>query len=1806
MRVVPDLIAEQAAATPAAVAVLDGDRRLTYGELIGWADEVAVLLRARGAGRDVPVGVVGTRSIEYVAGALGVLRAGACYVPIDENYPAERREVMLADAGIGTVLDRATVAACAVTSPSAPAMPSEWSPGTGDLAYVVYTSGSTGTPKGVCVEHGGLANLLRWHHATYHVGPADRYLLAAGIGFDVAVSELWECLTGGATAVIADEATKRSPKQLRDFIIDTGITHADLPTALCTELLALPWPAETALRAMRTGGEQLLTRPPRGLPFALFNMYGPAEATVNVTCGRVEPGPGVPTIGRPFAGASVHIRDDRGIDVPEGAPGELYLGGPGVARGYLGRPDLTAERFLDEPAAGRLYRTGDLVRRRGDGELEYLGRADDQVQIRGFRVEPSEVQATLATHPGVTAAAVIAATDAVGAVCLAAFYVPHDDGPNPATIRRWLADRLPAQMVPATVRDIVTLPVTPNGKIDRKALRALVSADRTPGAPARDATEELLVRIWTEVLGFAVGIDDPFDELGGHSLTAMRIIARISDRCGTDVAAERFFGSLTIADLAAEIGSCAPRSTESNPIAAGSAKSATGALRPSNPNLFADDDADSGTPRPSASIPRAENEPAAPIGTSRMPEPNPDADKESESTAHDTAPLTSVQSRYWFLDQFAADRTLYTISDGFAIDGVIDEQTLRRTLDEVVRRHAGLRTAIVDGPDGPRQQVSPAVSIDFESHDLRANPAAAQQVFETLAARPFDLAAPPLLRAALARLGERSWQLGLTAHHIAFDGWSVDVLLREIAAIYPAVAAKQSAPLGHPLPTTVEVAAWEQARDHTADLNYWTGVLDGAPAVLDLPTDHARPPAPSFRGKTVTRRMPAEISTAIERLARAEDASPFMVVLTALYTLLSRYTGETDLVVGTPVADRPLPFEEMIGCFVNTLALRADLSGNPTFGAALRRVRQVAVDGYAHRSLPFDRLVDKLGLTGRRDHHPLFQVMLVMQQPQLTEIRLPAATLRHVGEFHPDRARFDLTLVVDGDTVCVEYSTDLFDDAFARQLLDHLFRILTSATARTPLDDLDLLTPTDREQLLAWGDGGAAHRPGPVHRRIAGPAAKTAVVCEDNSLTYAELDTAANGLAWALREQGVAKEAPVAVCLPRSIESVTAMLAVHRAGGAYVPLDPSYPDERLRMLLADIDPVAVICHPTSVDRLRDSASRPVAIARPSRPARVDRTPDPARRSTSRPMPAVDSDQPNHGEPTPDQLRDSTSRPIAIVDPDRPDRAEPTPDPVRDSTSRPIDTVNSDQPGRAEPTPDPVRGPTSRPIIVVDPRQPGRAEPPPDGVGEHSLADIMFTSGSTGRPKGVLLTHGSLANLVAAKVDRFAVRPDSVVLQFVSFGFSVSISDVYMTLTTGATLVLRGDAELAGADLVSLIRLHGVTNLVLPASVLAALPEAELPSVRAITVGGEACGAALVERWSPGRHFVNAYGPTEATTATATGVCVPGGGRPAIGGPIAGARVYLLDRRGRPVPVGVPGELYIGGVGVARGYLNRPDLTTGRFLPDPFTGGRMYRTGDLGRWRPDGRISLLGRNDDQVNVHGARVEIGEVEAALRAHPEVADAAVAVHRDPARGERLVGYLIGTPPKSAGTARDLPSRVSDSGSAASHSGGVFVDPASTAANTGDAVMNPGGAVNHIAPLQFSAPNPSALREFLRQRLPDHAVPTAFVALQELPRTATGKVDRRALPPPDDLPASVGGRAPSGPIEEMLAELWGAVLGGEPGVDDDFFALGGQSILAATLAGRIRHRFEIPLPVRALFETPTIATLAVSVEKAIMEDLA
>ncbi|HEY3110881.1 MAG TPA: amino acid adenylation domain-containing protein, partial [Chloroflexota bacterium] len=1029
-------------------------------------------------------------------------------------------------------------------------------------------------------------------------------------------------------------------------------------------------------------------------------------------------------------------------------------------------------------------------------------------------------------------------------------------------------------------------------------------------------------------------------------------------------------------------------------------------------------------------------------------------------------PLSYAQQRLWFLDQLEPGRATYNVPAATRLVGPVEVGALARSLNAVVARHESLRTTFPADEGRPRQEVAPGMELPLDVEDLSglapaAREAAVRELARAEAARPFDLARGPLLRARLLRLGPAEHVLLVTLHHIVTDGWSLGVLLRELTALYPAACRGELAALP-PLPVQYrDYALWQRDRLQgpvlERQLAYWRERLAGAPAALELPTDRPRPPTQSFQGATATRRLPAVLVGRLRALAEREGATTFMALLAGFQALLGRYAGQSDVVVGTPIANRPRPeLEGLIGFFANTLAVRADLSGAPSFRALLGRVKQSCLGAYAHQDLPFERLVEELRPERDPSRSPLIQTMFVYENAPRQPLTIPGLSVEFLEP--PDGvARLDLAMVVaeradGGAQATVEYSSDLFDAETIERLLGHYQRLLEGAVsdADRAVEDLPLLLEAERARLLAWS-GDAADRPRDAcaHELFEAQAARTpdaiAVVGAGERLTYAELDARANQLAHHLIALGVGAETRVGICLERSVETIVALLAVLKAGGAYLPLDTAYPPERLAFMLAD-------------------AKVPVMVTQSALRAK---------------LPRYDGQR---------VCLDEQSAAIA-------------------------------------------RQPTA---------------PPPAAVGPANLAYIIYTSGSTGRPKGVMLAHGGLCNLALEAIRAYRVEADSRVLQAVSFGFDVATCDVFMALLAGAALhVTPGETALTGPELVGLLREGEITHLEMAAPVVAAFAREPLPALTTLVVGGEPSAPDVVAFWASGRHFVNAYGPTE-TTVCATVDEYASGRDLTLGRPLANMRVYVVDARMQPVPIGLAGELLIGGDGVARGYLDRPGLTAERFVPDPFAGrpgARLYRSGDLVRWRPDGRLEFLGRVDQQVKVRGFRIEPGEIESALAQHPDVREAAVVAREDRPGHRRLVAYIVAT------------------------------DPARRAGAT-------------------------ELRDHLGARLPEYMLPAAFVALDALPLTPNGKLDRRALPAPevgaDDRAEPAV--APRTPAEQTLAGVWADVLGRpveRVGVHDNFFELGGDSILSIQVIARAA-RAGLQLTPRQLFQHQTVAALA------------
>ncbi|WP_328562795.1 non-ribosomal peptide synthetase [Streptomyces coelicoflavus] len=1687
--VLPELFQTQAARTPHATAVVFEDEHTTYADLNARANRLARLLTERGAGPDQLIAVALPRSTELVVALLAVLKAGAAYLPIDPDYPADRITFMLTDAdplllitSTGPaghlpddtptlLLDTPDTAHLLTTTddsnPTLPALQPQ------HAAYVIYTSGSTGTPKGAVIPHHNVTRLFDATRHWFHFDHDDVWTLFHSYAFDFSVWELWGPLLHGGRLVVVPYTTSRSPADFLHLLADQHVTVLNQTPSAFYQLIQ----ADTAdphtssrltLRTIIFGGEALdparltdwYTHHTPHTP-QLVNMYGITETTVHVThhpldttTEATQPGS---IIGQAIPDLGLYVLDHALRPVPPGTAGELYVTGDGLARGYLNRPDLTAQRFTASPfgpAGQRMYRTGDIVRWTTHNHLEYLGRADHQIKLRGFRIELGEIETALATHHSIAQCTVIVREDQPGDQRLTAYLVPHtintaDTGHTDDTtdtthtagtvgtvdstaLRTHLAHTLPDYMVPSTYITLDALPLTPNGKLDRTALPA---PDHTPTTTGRRPTtpqEEVLCALFADTLDVpSVTLDDNFFTLGGHSLTATRLTSRIRTTLNAELSIRQLFETPTVAALARLLDG------------------ADGARRRVTPVV----------PRP------------------------------------DRVPVSFAQRRLWFLHQFEGPSATYNIPLGLHLTGALDHDALRAALADLSERHESLRTVFAEDAEGPYQTVldgdraRPVLDVRRVPEDRLADEVAAAVSYA------FDLSAEVPLRATLFASGEDRHVLLLLLHHIAGDEWSMPLLTRDLTAAYTA-RARGEAPAWSPLPVSyADYSLWqhetlgvESDTDSRAarQLAYWKEALAGAPDELALPTDRPRPATESHRGDRVRYEVPKDLHERIVALSRSAQASPFMVLQAAVAALLTRLGAGGDIPLGTPVAGRTDDaLDDLVGFFVNTLVLRTDTSGNPAFGDLLTRVRETDLAAYTHQDLPFERLVEEVRPSRSLSRHPLFQTMLTYSNADQEAAARPesgqlAGLTVAPAQADAGTAKFDLFFAFverrdaegapAGLGAVLEFSTDLFDGSTAESFVARLLRLLQAVTAdpRRRIGDIEILSDAERRQVLAEWDGpalavGGASLPERFEEQAARHPDAVAVEHPGGAVGYAELNARANRVARALIARGVGPESLVAVAMPRSAELVTALLAVLKAGAGYLPLDPEYPAERIAYMLRDARPACVLTTAAHAHVL------PPAVADAT--VTVDAAPTVAALAA---LPATD-----------------------VTDAER--------------------------------------------CAPLDPAHP---------------AYVIYTSGSTGRPKGVVMPAASTANLLEWHEGALPGGPGTRVAQFTAVSFDVSVQETLSALLSGKTLVVCDeDTRRDPVALAEWLERAAIQELYAPNLVLDAVAEAAvargraLPRLTDLVQAGEALTphgalrALLAAR--PGLRLHNHYGPAETHVVTGYQlptdtdrwpVAVP------IGAPVANTAVRILDAHLRPLPAGVPGELYIAGPSLARGYGGRPALTAGRFVADPYgtAGARMYRTGDLARWTDDGQLLYLGRADGQVKIRGFRIEPGEVEKVLTGHADIAQAAVVVREDRPGDRRLVAYLVA----ADGAAPDR-----------------------------------GGLRGHCAGL-----------------LPDHMVPSAFVVLDALPLTANGKLDRAALPAPEQSAGAVS-REPEIALERALCELFGGVLGlTAVGVEDDFFELGGHSFLAASLVGRIHAELGAEVPVRRIFEAPTVAALAAS----------
>ncbi|MEO0424781.1 MAG: amino acid adenylation domain-containing protein, partial [Pseudomonadota bacterium] len=1647
---IPDRFAATLADDPGALCVVDEATSWSRADVDRMARVVAATLQGERLGGEARIGICLPRSALVVAAMLGVWRLGAAAVPLDPELPPHAlatrvregrlaallvtRDYLRGDGTLDGIVRLIELDATHLRNQ--PVDPENEVPAAAligeHLAYGIFTSGSTGLPKLVGVEHGALASYVGAIEERLRLSTGNTYATVSSFASDLGHTAIFPSLaTGGTLHVVGNDQMldpDRLAQRFRASPVDVmKIVPSHLAALLSGKDAAGVLPQETLV----LGGERLpvaLVNRVRELAPSLriINHYGPTEATVGVLTDEIEnPSDDAPPLGQPLAGNVVEIRDGAGQLVPRGIPGELWIGGAQLARGYLDVAMLTQQRFAylagqQDGAEERRYRTGDRARMDVDGRVHFLGRADEQVKIRGLRVEPAEVEHCLATHPQVSGAAVRTIDGQ-----LVAYVTGETDA---AVITPWLAERLPPALVPERLLVLDAFPLTANGKVDKRALPAPPPLpEEIPLIPAQGDTEERLAQIFGDVLGLdSVSVVADFFFLGGHSLLATRAVSRIRADFEVDLPLTALFEAPTVRSLAPKVLE-APRA------------------------------------RSDATV-------DAPLTSADRSEP---------------IPLSFSQRRMWLLDRLEPQgRAAYAIPMAARIRGPLDAAALARSVAAIVARHESLRTVFVTGEDGePRQRVlsideAPAVTVEpidlaGVAPDDRERTIAKALAWYT--STPFDLERGPLLRVALAPLAPDEHVLVAVCHHVVFDAWSRAILLTELASTYLANVRGLPNPLA-PLPVQYpDYAAWQRrwlaGEQLEEQLAYWRDTLAGAPPLLRLPADRPRLRRPTHRGHQLRFAVDAQAGIGLKALAEEEGATLFMVLLAAFDVLLHRLTGEADIVVGSPIANRRRrEFEPLIGFFSNTIVLRTSMHGVDTFRELVQRVRQVALSAYAHQDLPFEELVEALPVTRDLSANPLFQVLFTLRNTPSSPRAVDGLTFEPV-DAPAAAAKFDLTVQLeeapDGGLLgSFEYATDLFDEETVADWQAGFVHLLT-ALARDPnqrLGEMPLGLPvavtmpyaevTPRPQTIdEWFGAVAARHP-------QAPAVGTG----GEFMTYGELDRRATVLAERLRARGVEAEERIGIAAERGPAEWIAMLAVWRVGGAYVPLDPDFPRERLDYMVANSGIRLVL---TSGRRAGDALTDAETLAL-------------------------------------DDLQWSTA-------------------------STAIERT---------------------PATAPSPRR---------------LAYVLYTSGSTGRPKGVCVSHGAACFFLDAMTRRLGWGADTRMLAVTTLGFDISLLERWGPLLVGGrSQVARAEEAADGIALARRLAASDVNAMQATPATWRLLRDAGWSGDSKLTalIGGEALPGELAD-WvrSHSAAVWNLYGPTETTVWSTAHPYLErtAAGHVSLGTPLGATHLAIVDAGVRPVPIGVWGELAIGGPGIARGYEARPAETARRFVPDPFAstpGARLYRTGDVCRLRRDGALEFGGRRDGQVKLHGLRIEIGEIEAALDKLSDIAASAAVLH-----DEQLTVFL------------ELPR--SDQR-----------EPVADGATQG-------------APADAHQVIESA-RRALTQSLPGYMVPHRFIIVPALPLTPNRKVDRRALSAlaETELAEARSYVAPRSDTELALCEIFAEVLGLERvGIEDSFFDLGGHSLLATRVAVRIRDRLGVEIPLRELFEAPTPAALAVRV---------
>lgn len=1634
---------------PDHIAVSVPGEELTYRELAERANVLAHYLKSRGVVRGSIVAISMGRSSHLITSVLATLKTGAAFLTVNCHHPEDRVQWMLEASGAQLVITEVSshdimpqvtvekvriepiLDAVAERHRADDVLAVNCSPN--DTAYVMFTSGSTGRPKGVAVPHASICNQLVWRRDAFGLDASDRVLQSAAPNFDIAVWEYLGALVAGARIVLPGDATQVwDAEEICEQIRVFGVTTIQIVPSQLTTLLAQPNIAQcTSLKRVFSGGEPL----PRALQerfYELFeadliNLYGPTEAAIDTTswrCSRTPQESSAP-IGGPLYNKRVYVLDQGCQPVPIGVSGELYIGG-GLATGYLGQPSMTEERFVNDPYVddldARMYKSGDRVRFRVDGAIDFLGRVDRQVKIRGVRLEPGELEAMLHEHEDVEQIAVVLKERTPGDKHLVAYLVTKKPGEfNASSLREFALSVLPREAVPSAFVSLSSLPVTTTGKVDINALPdvdwartalAQASHDETAvGSTESSSLEQSLIGIWEAVLQLSVpSAQVDFFEIGGHSLSAVQVLTRVRETYSVELRLRDFFANATVAGLAELINSSTSTvDVVEDPVS---------------------------TPRTGAS------------------------------------PLAGTQESLWYIQQLTPDSGAYNVPEAVRLHGVLDVDALQGALNAISARHESMRTVFRAHDGVPRQHVLPADRVPIQQLDLRDDnlEQAIVEHVEKYSRAAFDLEREPSFRALLLKCAEDDHVFTWVFHHIIADGWSAgNIFVRELSALYCAAREGCDAELPEFCIQPIDYLHWQSKCYPMArlepQLEYWRQKLEGLSSEPCFPCDHPRPARTTVAGRRVFIELSPEHTERLREFAKIEGTTSFAVLSSAFMVLARIYGGGDDIALGTAVAGRQHPTAEgLIGNFANVIVLRTDLSDDPTLRGLVKRTRNTLLEAVEHSDIPFERVVSALRPNRELGQNPLFDVVITLYNGSLEALTLAGLHSTSIT-FDPRTSKFDLTVALFEESQSlrgfIEYKTDIFEHQTIVRLGRYFQEVLNVVVTQPEkrCSDVTLDRAEAAQVLSEWNavetdfpSSSCMHELFEEHARVTPE--QVALVCGAQTVNYTELNARANQLAHHLHTLGVGPEVLVGMCVEPSIEMIVGVLGVLKAGGAYVPLDPGLSRDRIQFMIHDTQSPVILTQSHLETRVGDGPFKTLLL---------------------------------------DSL---------------------------DGTVSKLSALNI-----------------------------------PCSVSADSLIYVIYTSGSTGKPKGVAVPHRGPVRLVR-NTNYTSVDSTDRCAKVCNFAFDASTFEIWLPLANGATLTFVPEhILLSPSEFVEFTKAQDITTMLLPTALFHRIATERPNAFGALSqliVGGEALDPqrareVLSSDKPPGR-FVNAYGPTEASCIASffdvaqleqDAMSVP------IGHPISNTTLHVLDKHLNPVPVGIKGELYVGGPGVARGYLGRSELTDACFLADPFSQngqGRLYKTGDLVRYFSDGNLEFLGRADHQVKIRGFRIEIGEIENCLQDCPSIRQAYVMVRTE--RGHKmLVAFVV------------------------------------------------------LADGRRSSEAVEVVRRYLKDRLPSYMVPSVILSLEFLPLTTNGKVDRRKLDAIDLVPDDDGCTAgPRNEYELRVAQVWESVIGRPPpNLHTSFFEAGGDSLLAVQFLARLEDEFHRQLPLSQLYEAGTIESLAV-----------